>query len=319
MSIAGETLRICATANRRGKVPESFQRTDTDLQVKRIILATDFLESSRLALDYAVAFAHHFGARLTIMHSVELSHEAQEAEIISLRASVSRTNARTRLEAFSSGVRRLGIDVETDLREGEPCAALLDAVAGHKCDLLVLGTHGIYRGLQHLVIGSNAEKVLLSTRCPTLTVGRHVMGGIDLDLKLSDILFISELAGESNRSAWYASQLGQSFGVPVEVMHIRTDDPVRDCELCRRLADECRDTSTNDGSAMPPQWCSAQYHIERLFDPEEIVKRAEGSVSSLIVSGVHRTSRIDRHLHASFAFELAAKAACPVLSVMSND
>ena len=34
--------------------------------MQNIVLATDFLESSRLALDYAVAFSHRYNSKLTI-------------------------------------------------------------------------------------------------------------------------------------------------------------------------------------------------------------------------------------------------------------
>jgi hypothetical protein len=61
-------------------VQDHQANNDPKLPMQNIVFATDFLESSRLALDYAVAFSHHYGARLTIMHAFELSHEADEAE-----------------------------------------------------------------------------------------------------------------------------------------------------------------------------------------------------------------------------------------------
>ena len=51
-----------------------------ELRIKRILFATDFLESSRLALDYAVAFAHHFKSTVVLLHAVELSPAAEGAE-----------------------------------------------------------------------------------------------------------------------------------------------------------------------------------------------------------------------------------------------
>jgi len=150
--------------------------------MRNIVFATDFLESSRLALDYAVAFSHHYAARLIIVHAFELSHEAEEAEILSHRASISRENALARLQAFATGVRRVGVNTEIDLREGEPCAAILTSAAENKADLLVLGTHGIYRGLQHALVGSNAEKVLLSAGCPTQSEpAMHERSGSSID------------------------------------------------------------------------------------------------------------------------------------------
>ncbi len=52
----------------------------TTLTMKRILVATDFLESSRLAMDYAVAIAHHFNAEIVLLHAVELPPSAEVAE-----------------------------------------------------------------------------------------------------------------------------------------------------------------------------------------------------------------------------------------------
>lgn len=49
-------------------------------KINRIVFATDFLGSSRLALDYAVVFARHFKATIIMVHALELSHPAKEAE-----------------------------------------------------------------------------------------------------------------------------------------------------------------------------------------------------------------------------------------------
>ncbi len=283
--------------------------------MKNIVLATDFLESSRLALDYAVAFAHRYDATLTIVHAFELTPEAEEVEMLSRRPSVSRELALSRLEAFASGVRRLGIRTEIDLREGEPCAAVLVSAGESNADLLVLGTHGIYRGFQHLLIGSNAEKILLSAQCPTLTVGRHVMAGIDLDLRFSEILFISDFSPESATAARYAISLGRDLGIGVKLLQVRPDNALAGSRDLRLLAERfCAELSA-DPAFSNHEWCDPGIHAERIVPAEEIVRVASESVDSLLVLGVHSESRWNRHLHTSFAYELVARARSPVLSV----
>ena len=147
---------------------------------------------------------------------------------------MSRAMAAARLEAFASGVRRLGIDVKVDLREGEACHAVLQSAIEDGCDLLVIGTHGIYRGVHHLVIGSNAEKILLFARCPVLTVGRHVMAGIDLDLRIDEMLVITDSRCESLSPLLYRLWLGSEFGVTVDLMHVKRDDDSADSVFGRK-------------------------------------------------------------------------------------
>lgn len=283
--------------------------------MKSIVFATDFLESSRLALDYAVGFAHRYGARLTVMHAFELSPEAQEVELLNRIPSMTRENARARLEAFASGVRRLGVPTEIDLREGQPFSAILAAASENNADLLVLGTHGIYRGLQHVLLGSNAEKILLSARCPTLTVGRHVMAGIDLDLNLSQILCVSDFSRESVAAARYAVSLERDLGVPARLLQVAPEGWTRNSHGIHPAVERfCRELRAEPGFS-DHQWCNPVYHRNRILPSEEIIRHAAVCIDSLLVCGVHGASRLDRHLHTSFAFELAARAGCPLISV----
>ena len=296
-------------------MPESETENDLGLPIRNIVFATDFLESSRLALDYAVAFAHHYRAKLTVVHAFELPPEAEEVEIIDRRPSVSREHALSRLDAFASGVRRLGIVTETDLRSGDPCAAVLASAVDKQADLLVLGTHGIYKGLQHLLIGSNAEKILLSAQCPTLTVGRHVMGGIDLHLNFDQILFVSDFSSGSAAAAHYAIALGRDLGIDVNLLAVLPEGEALDSDNVRGLVEGfCAELAT-DPVLSNHQWGSREYHLNRVVSAPEIVRRAAVSVNSLLILGVHAESRWNRHLHASFAYELVGTASCPLLSI----
>jgi nucleotide-binding universal stress UspA family protein len=290
------------------------KKSESSIPMRSIVFATDFLESSRLALDYAVALSHHYGTRLIIVHAFELTHEAEEAEIISHRPCLSREHALARLEAFAASVRRVGISTEIDLREGDPCAAVLSSAAENNADLLVLGTHGLYRGLQHVLVGSNAEKILLSACCPTLTVGRHVMGGIDLDLNFNEILCVSDFSTESVAAAYYAAALGRDLGIRSVLVPIATDKAPGDSGMHARIEWFCTELA---GNAEFPnrEWCNPAYHLDRIATTEDILRQSEICSDSLFVVGVHNESRWNRHLHTSFAYELVAKASCPLLSV----
>lgn len=134
--------------------------------IERIVYATDFLESSRLALDYAIGFAHQYDATLVMVHVVELSPAAQEVEAETGNPCLSRKAAHDRLDAFAAGVRRLGIKVELDLRDGAVSETVIESAEANRADLLVLGTHGIHRGLDHMLVGSNTERILLIRALP---------------------------------------------------------------------------------------------------------------------------------------------------------
>ena len=295
-------------------MPENSSTKMPEIEMRSVVVATDFLESSRLALDYGVAFARHFGAKLTLVHAFELSSEAREVELRSKGPSISRAHALSRLEALAAGIRRLGMRVDIDLREEEVCSAVLTSASENQADLLVLGSHGIYRGLEHLLLGSNAEKLLLSASCPTLTVGNHVMAGIDLDLTFSRIILVSDLSPASISAAEYASVLGKTLEVEVQLLQIKPEDDADPLQINSDVERYCSELNRRS-MIVNREWCDPAHHLQRMTSAGEVIGQAETCTDGLFVLGVHKQSRWMRHLHASFAFELVSKSGCPVLSI----
>jgi nucleotide-binding universal stress UspA family protein len=286
-----------------------------ELKIKRILFATDFLECSRLALDYAVAFAHKFKATMTLLHAIELQAPAEEAEKVTSRPSLSRIAAEERLDAFAAGLRRTGLEVDTLVHDGTPCQVILNEVKGHAPDLLVLGVHGIHRGVGHLMVGSNTEKILLTVSCPALSVGAHVLGGVDLSLNLTEILYCSDFTPEAATAAPYADLLGRAFGVPVQICHLAStaieQHPMRAqkvaedyCEALRRAMPDAADP-----------WCTPSFQLTHGLALNQILERAETETAGLIVLGVRAESHLGRHLHTSLAYQLLTRAVCPVLTI----
>lgn len=300
------------------QVAVSRRLTLDPIQFKRILFATDFLESSRLALDYAVALAHHFRGSLLLLHAVELSPYAEEAEGATNRPSVSRKAAEVRLEAFAAGVRRTGLTVDTLVEDGTPCQVILDAVRSQSPDLLVLGVHGIHRGLSHLVIGSNTEKILLTVSCPTLSVGAHVLAGIDLHLRLSEIVYCSDFTPAAATAARYALFLGDEFHVPVDVCHLAPTPIEENRATAKKVAEDYCNALRKTIPGAAEEWCTPAFHLEHGLDLDQILRRAEAEFAGLIVLGVHTESQLGRHVRASLAYKLLTRAICPVLSIRAG-
>jgi nucleotide-binding universal stress UspA family protein len=286
-----------------------------ELKIKRILCATDFCENSRLALDYAVAFAHHFNATVVLLHALELSPPAEEAEVVTARSSRSRIAAEERLEAFASGLRRTGLEVKTVVEDGTPCQVILNAVEVHSPDLLVLGVHGNHHGVGHLLIGSNTEKILLTVSCPTLSIGAHVLGEVHLGLKLKDILYCSDFTPEAAVAAPYAMLLGKEFDVPVDVCDLASTPSDQDPKSAQKLAEEYCDALRRTMPETADLWCTPAFHLKHALELNQILKRAEAETAGLIVLGVRAESQLGRHLHTSFGYQLLTRAVCPVLSI----
>ncbi len=284
------------------------------LPAKKILYATDFLQSSRLALDYAVAFAHHYQARLLIMHIFHRPQAAIEEEALD-GPSISRLSRERRLEAFAAGVRRVGVEADWSLVEGWMPDTLLAQVQETKPDLLVLGTHGVYSGLEHMLIGSNAEAMLLSAGCPTLTVGRHASGGIAPDASPEYILYITDFSPESAAAAPYAVGLSRDFHARLDICHFLADGSELSKEARHNLAVQYCDAVPQQRPGADGSWCMPGAQLEHGATKDEILRRTQTDAMGLIVLGVKHASDFARHMHSSLAYELVATAACPVFTI----
>lgn len=125
--------------------------------VERILVGTDFSLCSLHALERAAALARRFDAELLLLHAEggpDRMHGPAEAEL-------GRTVERLR----DAGVRACGL-----LCLGPADTELVEAAAREGASLVVVGTHG-RSGVQRLVLGSVAERVVRNAPCPVLTVG----------------------------------------------------------------------------------------------------------------------------------------------------
>jgi len=139
----------------------------------KILTAIDFSENSECAFDYALTLATQFDAELTIIHVINepvdlrgfyvphISFEQLEKEIEDGAAKMMETFCSTKLGSFSN--------YKTAIVTGIPYDEITAAAARIDASLIVIGTHG-RTGLDHILFGSTAERVVRSASCPVLTV-----------------------------------------------------------------------------------------------------------------------------------------------------
>jgi nucleotide-binding universal stress UspA family protein len=138
---------------------------------QRILVATDFSDSSRQALEHALSIAERFGSELTLVHSWEAPNYSYAAGLylpVDVVAPIERA-ALARLEEATTELKARFPAAKSVLRAGVPWEEVLAAATQLKADLIVMGTHG-RRGLERALLGSVAEKVVRMSRVPVLTV-----------------------------------------------------------------------------------------------------------------------------------------------------
>ncbi len=146
--------------------------------IKKIILATDFSDTSREAGYHALLLAETYKAELEAeleaLHVFDTSvwniptqyylTTGFEGFVDSIEATRQRGK-----DALTELAKSFGIKVETTFAEGDPGHEIVRVAEELNADLIVLGTHG-YTGWKRFTLGSVAEFVVRHAPCAVLTI-----------------------------------------------------------------------------------------------------------------------------------------------------
>lgn len=136
--------------------------------IEHILVPTDFEPPADRALDIAIMLRSKFDARLTLLHVTYVPRVTYDSPPVWPLDELS-TQAQTAIEAALAAVEQRCPDCEGLVRAGDPPQQIVDTARELGADLIVMGRHG-RRGLQRMLLGGVAEKVIRTCPIPVLTV-----------------------------------------------------------------------------------------------------------------------------------------------------
>lgn len=148
-------------------------------EIKKILVPVDFSENSLNALTYANNFAKCFQSKLFLIYVVEpiiypsdfglgqVSLVANTQEIID--------HSKEELEKLAKREISKPTEFEIIIKRGRPFIEIIDTASEIDADIIIIATHG-HTGVDHLLFGSTAEKVVRKAPCPVLTVRNPIKG-----------------------------------------------------------------------------------------------------------------------------------------------
>jgi nucleotide-binding universal stress UspA family protein len=141
------------------------------IELKHILVPTDFGEASQRALDVAIDLSKKYEASITLLHTYELPAYAYEGAppIPADFLTPIQEAAARQLDGALDKLRQQVPGAKGVLAYGVPWYQILESIKDLHADLVVMGTHG-RRGLTHAVLGSVAEKTVRMSPVPVLTV-----------------------------------------------------------------------------------------------------------------------------------------------------
>ena len=142
---------------------------------QRVLVPTDFSETSEAALAWAVAFANRCDASLHLLHVLEeIAGVAPLEWHVGVRSEIHRAIERAAwddLRQLLSADDQARLHVHLSVEWGSPTVEILRYAKAHDVDLIAMGRHG-KSGFPHVFRGSVAHEVMRSASCAVLSV-RH--------------------------------------------------------------------------------------------------------------------------------------------------
>jgi nucleotide-binding universal stress UspA family protein len=143
------------------------------MQIKTILFPTDFSNGARAAMDHAVSLARDYKAKLVLLYVIQDISIAEwyipsSLSVTDLVEDMQKS-AWKEMDKWALEVAAKVKDVEKMVVRGVPFVEIIKTAKDRVADMIVLGTHG-RTGIDHMLFGSTAEKVVRKAPCPVLTV-----------------------------------------------------------------------------------------------------------------------------------------------------
>ena len=148
-------------------------------EIKKILVPIDFSDYSKSSLKYAVNFIKIFKAELFIIYVVEPVIYPPDFSMgqIAIPTVDLEMDKRAVEELNKLAKKEIPEDIKahTIVKTGKPFLEIIETAAEENIDLIIIASHG-HTGVEHLLFGSTAEKVVRKAPCPVLTLRDPVKG-----------------------------------------------------------------------------------------------------------------------------------------------
>ncbi len=291
--------------------------------IQTIFCATDFSDTSELAIRHTAALARRHDARIVIGHVVEplpiepyplpMALPEGEAKVREL--------AWQRLEDVGEALRDSGLVVETQQGIGPPGPQLVEMACKAEASVVVIGTRG-QTGLQHLLLGSTAEYVVRRSTAPVITIhpdDRETIETPRLVVVPTDLSTDAEVAMEA-----FIDLFDGDHRPKLELVFADSTPPYLEAMSHERLAkfhqpDARREELEKHIAPMVKRLEGHGFEVGLQVldgDPVEAVTNvADVEGADLIVMSTHGRSALVNALLGRTAQRVVQRATCPVLTV----
>ncbi|HTX18719.1 MAG TPA: universal stress protein [Bacteroidota bacterium] len=157
----------------RKKPPTATGKIPSPIVLGKILVPIDFSEYSKKALQYAVPFAKQFNAKIYLLYVVEPTVYPADFSF----GQIGMPNVENELrvkggeelqELIKNEIKGI-VPAEALVKVGLPFVEVVSFAKDEAIELIIVATHG-HTGVEHVLFGSTAEKIVRKAPCPVLVV-----------------------------------------------------------------------------------------------------------------------------------------------------
>jgi nucleotide-binding universal stress UspA family protein len=281
----------------------------TSVALRNVCVATDFAECSERPVQHALALARHFGATAHLLHLVVPSKFAYLPEMIPAAEEAAGRDSEFYVAKLTGAHRLDGIELRHWVEEGEVSEVIGDFVREHRIDMLIVGTHG-RSGIPRFLLGSVAQQIFHSVRCPVLVVGPRAPGA-GPHLQLKKVLFSTDLSPESLAAVPWVLTAVHEWHTELDVLHVCASGRHEHADRMQHLKNHL-EAGLDDTERV-----GLRLHLLRGKPMPCVTDFAATHHEDAIILGLNPHRGLYNGPFWSHAYEIMRHAPCPVLSVRS--
>jgi nucleotide-binding universal stress UspA family protein len=140
-------------------------------EIKRVVIPVDFTSTMDKVVEYAASVADKLGARVLFLHVV---NDFKGYEMMLVHPSFAmitddlKAQSEERMAALVEDYQHLKGGASGRVMVGDAAEKIITFAEEENADMIIIATHGI-KGLEKMLMGSTAEKVVKKASCPVLT------------------------------------------------------------------------------------------------------------------------------------------------------
>jgi nucleotide-binding universal stress UspA family protein len=168
-------VRTKKTAPAKKKSPSRSiaKLPSTAITLRKILVPIDFSEYSKKALHYAIPFARQFNAKILLLYVVEPTIYPADFSFGQIGMpnveNELRVKGEQELQELITNEIKGAVAAEALVKVGLPFVEVVSYAKDEGVDLIIVATHG-HTGVEHILFGSTAEKIVRKAPCPVLVV-----------------------------------------------------------------------------------------------------------------------------------------------------